>query len=618
MAAVSVAARVRRLTGLAFVVLVACSDDPAGPGPDPDPDPDPDPLPKASAALVSAPARQPSAIRDESSVRTSGDRIFVSMPPGTSPGGTGVTIRVKGTGASATVPMIDGGFDPVAVEAVAGDSLAITVARPSGSEVGFARVPARSKPVVVRTAPRHRRVDVPLNQIIQIVFNEPMDPTTLAPAIRLRAAGVDLAGTVTAIVVGDDVLGAQFVPEEPLQAGTTYALEVSTAARKLDGTPLDSPALTEFTTGSDVTAPTGTVVVTTTTTGPDPDVNGYGLRIDDGVPQPIGASGTISIALAAGEPHSVELTGVAGNCTLAGTAYRIAQFAPGASTTIAFEVGCQTDVRPSGTIAYTTQSESTWSIFTSEADGSGPVLLASGAGQIGPLAWSPDGERFAFSIGAPAGTDIFVMNADGSNLVRRTDTGENYEPSWSPDGRRLVFASRRGDRDSASLYIANLDEDWADPTLVGPPTGDLADPAWSPDGTTIAFVSLLDDGWDSRFYMMGVDGSGAALVPVTSSLWGFFSPAWSPDGATIAVSASSGGPWDYGAPGLIVLMKPDGSEVTAVGPENVSGPAWSPDGTTIAYSAYEPGVGPFIGFVRTDGRGSSVRIDGAGSVVWRP
>ena len=60
-------------------------------------------------------------------------------------------------------------------------------------------------------------------------------------------------------------------------------------------------------------------------------------------------------------------------------------------------------------------------------------------------AWSPDGNRIAFSRASAPGweaqADIWVMDADGANAVKLTgsDTDDSY-PDWSPDGKRIVYA----------------------------------------------------------------------------------------------------------------------------------------------------------------------------------
>lgn len=59
------------------------------------------------------------------------------------------------------------------------------------------------------------------------------------------------------------------------------------------------------------------------------------------------------------------------------------------------------------------------------------------------VSWSPDGARITFSSRRQViDTQIYMMNADGSQLSKLT-TGDSssYFPSWSPDGKKIVFTS---------------------------------------------------------------------------------------------------------------------------------------------------------------------------------
>jgi Tol biopolymer transport system component len=73
-------------------------------------------------------------------------------------------------------------------------------------------------------------------------------------------------------------------------------------------------------------------------------------------------------------------------------------------------------------------------------------------------AWSPTGERIAFTRAVDGGHDIFSIRPDGTDLRRLTNArGQDAHGAWSPDGRRLLFASSRlGFRDESPLYY-----DWA-------------------------------------------------------------------------------------------------------------------------------------------------------------
>jgi TolB protein len=70
--------------------------------------------------------------------------------------------------------------------------------------------------------------------------------------------------------------------------------------------------------------------------------------------------------------------------------------------------------------------------------------------------WSPDGTKIAFVRGQGDSVNIWVMNADGTDVHRLTASGKDYDPSWSPDGRQIVFSSYRQGR-TGEIYVINAD-----------------------------------------------------------------------------------------------------------------------------------------------------------------
>jgi TolB protein len=145
--------------------------------------------------------------------------------------------------------------------------------------------------------------------------------------------------------------------------------------------------------------------------------------------------------------------------------------------------------------------------------------------------WSSDGKFITASLtedclptAKTCFYDIYVINADGSNLVNLTETtASEWVPDWSPDGQRIAFSS---DRDGDSeVYV--MDKDGSSVEQITNNTGYDGRPRWSPDGTKLAFETDRD-GSDWDIYIMDVDGSNPK--PVTNNSTNEFSQSWSPDG----------------------------------------------------------------------------------------
>ncbi len=93
--------------------------------------------------------------------------------------------------------------------------------------------------------------------------------------------------------------------------------------------------------GSSLQAPTtGLLEVTTSTTGSEPDSDGYTVQVDGGAVQAIAPSGVFSSPDLASGNHTIQLGGVATNCAVAGDRTRSFEVRAGETTVVTFEIAC--------------------------------------------------------------------------------------------------------------------------------------------------------------------------------------------------------------------------------------------------------------------------------------
>jgi Tol biopolymer transport system component len=80
--------------------------------------------------------------------------------------------------------------------------------------------------------------------------------------------------------------------------------------------------------------------------------------------------------------------------------------------------------------------------------------------------WSPDGQRIAFVLAEkpPPGVlrlqtnlDIYTLDVETGERTQLTqDRASNEGPTWSPDGQRIAFVSTR-DNAQGEIYVMNAD-----------------------------------------------------------------------------------------------------------------------------------------------------------------
>jgi TolB protein len=147
--------------------------------------------------------------------------------------------------------------------------------------------------------------------------------------------------------------------------------------------------------------------------------------------------------------------------------------------------------------------------------------IARYSGLNSSAAVSPDGTKVAMILSKDGSPNVYICNADGTDLKRLTTTSEDSSPCWSPDGQWICFATKIDARRLLAKVPAGGGPIQTIKTIgVSNPT----EPDWSPDGKWLAFTSQMGE-----FDVCVVPTSGGTATVLTSGE----DPSWSPNSRTL-------------------------------------------------------------------------------------
>lgn len=157
--------------------------------------------------------------------------------------------------------------------------------------------------------------------------------------------------------------------------------------------------------------------------------------------------------------------------------------------------------------------------------------------------FSPDARLIVFSSSHQSpGEELWIVNADGSNLRKLTDnTFIDRAPQWSPVANEIVYTSDSATPLLTQIFILTLPEGSTGEITTTQLTfsGNNFAPAWSQDGAQIVYVS--DRFGDADVYVMDRDGLGSFLVTTDDGSAENRSPSLSADGRWVAYISNRDG-----------------------------------------------------------------------------
>lgn len=146
--------------------------------------------------------------------------------------------------------------------------------------------------------------------------------------------------------------------------------------------------------------------------------------------------------------------------------------------------------------------------------------------------FSPDGRNVAMVLSGEGNPEIYVGNAQGRQITRKTRTRAiESSPCFSPDGSQLVFTSDAAGGPQIYIMPAAGGEARRLPTRL---SGYCAEPDWSKaDPSKIAFTAKMGRNFQIAVYDIG---SGVAKV-VSKAPFDAVEPSWLADGRHVVFTA---------------------------------------------------------------------------------
>ncbi len=211
-------------------------------------------------------------------------------------------------------------------------------------------------------------------------------------------------------------------------------------------------------------------------------------------------------------------------------------------------------------IAYSVQREKSYPvIYIQNVSGGGASVIANYKGSNLSPAFSPDGSKILFSSSFEGSSDIYEMNTNGGNLRKLTHwPSSEVQPSYAPDGQSFVFVSDKAGFNKPQIYRYEFGSGRI--TKVSN-SSYATSPQFSSDGSQIAFLNGRS---------AAIMNSGGAVTANLGNTGIDEAPSFSPNGKRVVYASTQGGK------GVLTIKSLSGGEAFGKSAQGViRSPVWS-------------------------------------------
>lgn len=254
-------------------------------------------------------------------------------------------------------------------------------------------------------------------------------------------------------------------------------------------------------------------------------------------------------------------------------------------------------------IAYINKTNGRYALRVADADGENPLTMVSSKEPIISPAWSPDGNKIAYVSFEKKKPIIFVQSLSGQRTMLANFKGNNSAPAWAPDGNKLAIVLTYG----ANSQIYTINADGSNLKQLTKSSAIDTEPTWSTDAKWIYFSS--DRGGKPQIYKVSSNGGEPQRVTFEGAY--NVSPRFSPDGKSLAMIRNDGGKFRVALQDLTSGQV----QILSEGSQDES-PSFAPNGRVLLYATRTGGHGA-LAAVSADGRVKQ-RLNESGGDIREP